>query len=268
MKFIINHKGGTFKLDLPPPANRDSFFVLSLHKAGSVLLSKIVDSICKSANIPTINLALEFYNRGFIFNQVDPTYLNVFCKKGYCFHGFRSTPPHFRQFDFRPFKKVLLIRDPRDIVVSYYYSVAKSHGVPDQGEARKRILSQRELANQSSIDEFVLSENIFTDWVYQAYEDFIDTNTKIFRYEDIIFKKRQWVYDICYYLGIVIPHETINKIADENDILPNKEDPDAHIRQVRPGNYRLKLKEETIRKLNERFKPVLGKYYPDLIGAV
>jgi hypothetical protein len=46
-------------------------------------------------------------------------------------------------------------------------------------------------------------------------------------------------------------------IAAAHDIIPQTERPDQHIRQAHPGDYRRKLKPETIAALNA----VLGRFF-------
>jgi hypothetical protein len=78
----------------------------------------------------------------------------------------------------------------------------------------------------------------------------------LFRYEDVIWSKRQWCADIAKYLDIDLPSETLSKIADGHDVRPEQERPERHIRQVSPGNHKKHLNEEAIRHIELRCRPI------------
>ena len=84
--------------------------------------------------------------------------------------------------------------------------------------------------------------------------------TRVYRYEDVIYYKHEWLIDMLEYLGLELDSETISRIAQKHDIHPSKEDPSNHIRQVAPGNFRRHLTAETIGKLNSALDEVLKKY--------
>ena len=51
---------------------------------------------------------------------------------GRVYGGFRSMPLVFAQSElYRRSRKILLVRDPRDALVSEYFSLAYSHGLPE-----------------------------------------------------------------------------------------------------------------------------------------
>ena len=52
----------------------------------------------------------------------------------------------------------------------------------------------------------------------------------------------------------------IKDIAIQNDILPENEDLNQHIRQVRPGNYKKHLSHDTCEQLNARLSDLLDRY--------
>ena len=73
---------------------------------------------------------------------------------------------------------------------------------------------------------------------------------RIYRYEDVIFKKREWLADMCAWFGWNVSEKKINAIADKNDILPKAENEAQHIRQATPGDHKRKLRPETIEQLS------------------
>jgi hypothetical protein len=82
-------------------------------------------------------------------------------------------------------------------------------------------------------------------------------NVAVYRYEGVIFREREWVADLCAWYSWSVPEEVRNAVADRYDVVPERPDPDAHVRQVRPGNHREELPPEAIEHLDRVFDPYL-----------
>ncbi len=96
---------------------------------------------------------------------------------------------------------------------------------------------------------------------FETYLDGLpNENLRVYRYEDVVFRKYEWLKDMLAYLDVDVPDERIRQVADANDIRPTEERSDQHIRQVTPGNYRKHLSEEAIAHLNEQFRPILERF--------
>lgn len=57
------------------------------------------------------------------------------------------------------FKILLVLRDPRDILVSSYYSVAYSHPFPDDKERTKEFLTERYRVRDMTVDQYVIEQS-------------------------------------------------------------------------------------------------------------
>lgn len=246
-------------IDIPNPSNFPSFFVFALHKSGSVLQNNIFSDLCTELDLPVVNLSRALFQQGIEENSLEPDICSLFAPVGYCFLGFRTLPSYFRNCDLSPFKKSLLIRDPRDIVVSHYFSVKKSHGIPP-GKVGEKLLEKRNKLQEMEIDEYVLEQAPIFQKRIKEYDFLKDSHFKLFRYEDVVFNKRQWILDILNFLELSLEESVIDKIAKKHDIFPQTENPDSHIRKVTPGDYKSKLKPSTIEALNECFKSILLDY--------
>jgi hypothetical protein len=167
----------------------------------------------------------------------------------------RSLDEAIRGLDLSQNKKFLLIRDPRDVLVSLYFSMAGSHRVPAEGRAREEILKTRELTT-GSVGEFATSEvlgNIHKR--YSEYRQFCEQNgdVTVFRYEDVIFDKMGWITRLIELLALAVPSNVARRIADKHDRLPTKERPSENVRQVRPGNWRAHLGKKSAACIEETF---------------
>lgn len=108
-----------------------------------------------------------------------------------------------------------------------------------------------------SATEYLVSRTDHLVFIYQKYMRMVGLgNTRVYRYEDVIFKKREWANDICSYFEISADSEQLSRIADQHDIFPDKESPDQHIRQVISGNHRRYFSERTNQWLKDRFREI------------
>lgn len=251
---------------LPPtksPAT-PSVYVFSLPKAGSVLLDNIMRGLSEQVGVTYVSLMGEFFKLGLAEQDVPSTTSNVFADNGYCFGGFRAFPKTFEIPNLSTRKSIFLLRDPRDMLVSHYFSMRSSH--PDPGKiltTSRQSLPRRDKALVMSVDEYALD---LASYYVRQLSRYIDVfkdhpeNFTVFRYEDVIFEKRAWVSDICRAFNWNVSERARNKIADKNDVVPSAENEAQHIRQVTPGDGMRKLQPETIEKLNELFEPQLAHF--------
>ena len=72
----------------------------------------------------------------------------LLAKPGYAFGMFRELDVAFADLNIERSKKFLLLRDPRDMVVSLFFAMAGAHRVPESGTARDEILRIRKLTDQ------------------------------------------------------------------------------------------------------------------------
>jgi hypothetical protein len=247
---------------------RDGMFILSIRKSGSTLLAKVIEMISEATKTQSINVGDTLFNA-----NVSPVILhndaaiNEILVPGVMYFEFRDYPSVMEKSEvFRRGKKVMLVRDPRDALVSEYFSMAFSHNVPvtkeGQSDLNARHIEQiRAKALSSSIDDFVVERaDAFVETAIRFHSALREPNIVIIKYEDIIFDKLKLVRTICEYFGLQISPAKITRIARAADIIPSFEDPKAHIRQAIPGDHVKKLKPETIRQLDIILRPVLESF--------
>ena len=152
---ILTRTGQEVEICLGPPAQIDSFFIFSLHKAGSTLLNQMMRSVCGVLNVPVFEPEVEEFRNGVALGSLGEGVRSLLAAKGYCFGGFRLFPEYLRNFDLKPFKKIFLIRDPRDILVSHYFSQKVSHVIAP-GELGQKMLKMRSSLESKSIDEYAI----------------------------------------------------------------------------------------------------------------
>lgn len=263
--------GDEFKFQVPKiddPAGRRRF-IFALHKSGSVLLNRIVDDLSDVAGVPVFNFPELLFENGIRFQDLEEVPADLFTKEGMIYSGFRHVPKEPCEMDLAAGGKVILmVRDPRDILVSMYFSMKGSHAVPKSGKSREKLLKIRENAEALSIDEFARGGCDRLRKKFRRYRKALvendDIETRVFRYEDVIFEKPAWVRDIAGFFGLDVPGSAMDAIAERHDIRPEQEDPKAHIRRVAPGDYKEKLSPEAIEFLNAELAETVRGFGYDL----
>lgn len=259
-------KGHTQKITLPEPQSEDcgSVFLVGLPKAGSTLLNRVMTPLFEHVGLTPFSLHQTFRQMGlepkFYPKDVSP----LFADKGYAYIGFRGWNNRYPVPECASGRTVFLVRDPRDMIVSKYYSEAFSHRPPgtqvDDTLAKRFEERRRELQSQS-VDEYVVSDAAAVLRSYRrTLEKLESIEYRTWRYEDVIFDKLRWVQDMLDYLQLEVPDGVVTRVVARNDIRPAAEVADQHVRKVTPGDHRTKLTHATINKLNEIFSDILDQY--------
>lgn len=155
------------------------------------------------------------------------------------------------------FKIVLMLRDPRDVLTSYYYYQAfSSYDNPAQQEY---LNARNEEVKNKPIDNWVLEKApLFKD----RYEEYLRklhgrSNVLFLKYEDMISDFKSWLGKLVDFSGLNLGEEAIESVFKTANFSVENEDRKSHKRQVTPGDHKRKLKKETIDALNSHFRKIL-----------
>jgi len=244
----------------------DSFFILGVRKCGSSIMNSIVESLATINGYKFVDVAGKFFAANVIEHdwRNDPAILSMI-QPGNVYGGFRAMPFIFRESPrYREAKKIVLIRDPRDALISEYFSTSFSHSLPKDEEevatgAREEFLLLRERAKSAQIAEYVKTRSIPLNRTLLWYtEEVSDPLTKIFKYEDVILNKRQWVADIAKHFGWDGGSpEFLDGMMSWADVVPSEERATEFIRKVTPGDHKDKLSREVIAELEADLAPCM-----------
>jgi hypothetical protein len=236
----------------PPPC-----FAFGVHKAGSTLMHNMLAAACQAAGLSWTNVPGVLFDRG-IFEpdwQSDAALVPVF-QAGGVHLGFRVFAPLLLdpRVQLSQRRSVLLLRDPRDALVSEFFSYGgqMSHVLPK--ENAEQLLQKVSQSRNDDIDTYCLR-------VARGYCAKIDTyrkalegpNNREFRYEEVFFDKQRFLAEIFAHFGIAVDAGIIASVASKYDIRPAVEDRSKHIRKGYPGDFREKLQPVTVARLNEIF---------------
>jgi hypothetical protein len=244
-----------------------AFFVLGVRKSGSSLLNNICKALGQFAGHRLINVGgdLFFANINVPAWQNDPA-LATILRPGNLYGGFRNMPFGMAHHPlFADGRKILLIRDPRDALVSEYFSNAFSHPIPPPsatGNAVTSLLERERAATQvTEIDDYVLRRAKLMVGTMLEYVDVAKMpSTLLLKYEDYIFEKPALIQLIANHFAWRINDGFIDKIISWADVRPTQEEPTAFIRKVTPGDYKAKLRSATIDRLQDLVKPAMDAF--------
>lgn len=260
----VKLEGVSFKLS---DADQPARFVLGLRKSGSTLLNKIMHFIAKRNDLHTVDLAGTFFQSGMKVTDWQDKDLSEVIRPGNMYLGFRALPKAMEGLEvFQTSRRIFMFRDPRDALVSQYFSDAYSHSLPsaktEAGKAGTQdFLAKREKALATDINDYVLQHAPNMDRTFMAYAEVLASPLTLpLRYEEYIFTKKRLIHNIVDHFGLKINKGAVETLMGQVDIVPGSEDAKKFVRNVVPGDHRRKLTPETIDKLDRKLQNSLRAY--------
>jgi hypothetical protein len=237
-------------------------FALGVRKSGSSIFSSVVSALAQFNGLNVVDIPGTMFQHGYRYVDWNGyRRLSDLLWRGNVYIGFRD-PPTALYGDpvFAGGAKILLVRDPRDALVSEYFSNAFSHSLPGAG-ATSVIEKERGLALASGVEEYALKRVQYLNRTVAGYRALLkDPHLKIMRYEDVIFAKDRWIRDIAAHYGWAASDELVTNILSWADVRPDVEDPKAFIRHVAPGDHLDKLSPDAIGRINGQLSDMWSQF--------
>jgi hypothetical protein len=241
----------------------DSWALLTMHKAASSYVGDVLSKVFASQGYATVDITSEAFAAG--EDEVD--FLRRHqgrLSRPRTFHGPFRTDAAAVVAETPGLKVVLHIRDPRDCVVSMYYSSAFSHIEPGPGPVRDSFLAQREIFRSWSVEEFALEGLRRGYRALGLMRNIMESRTDavLSRYENLVTDFEGWLKDLADRIALPLNRGVLNELvaSAEFDVV---EDPFRHKRQVTPGDFRRKLSKRVQDRLTEAFREDLEYFgYP------
>ena len=248
----FNPKNKTIDINLALPDTLDrGIIIYTTHKAGSMFVYRLLRNLCEDLGYTLYSIN----ESNFPQQPDDKDFRNIPTN---CLIG----PIRYSCFPERinEYRIVLHIRDPRDVLVSMFYSWCYSH------ERGKSFYSDEKIQHwiEMGIDNFVI-ENA-PEYVdrYSSYVNVMNENdVTLIKYEEMVLGFPEWVEKFLTIFPIN-NHEYVKNYIVERYMhefkLPIKENKYRHKRRMLPGDHKEKLKRNTVKKLNELFSTVLKEF--------
>ena len=236
---------------------KEAYFVFGVRKSGSSILNSIMHALADFNGIRYVDVAGLLFEKGLRVPQwqADAELANII-HRGNLYGGFRNFPIGFQSHPlYLQGKKVLLVRDPRDALVSEYFSNAYSHSLPAGGEMKEEMEALRQAALRTQIADYVLKMAPQMKRTLREYAPLLkDKNLLLLKYEDSILKKRQMMDEVCRFFGWNLTDQHAANILGWADVIPSEERPKEFVRKVTPGDHLDKLTPAMIGQLNDMLK--------------
>lgn len=244
-----------------------SIIHFSVNKAATQYVRELLRRCADENGMTTVGLAEYAFHTKFPYlDQLSvremAQYQYLFNPVGYLYSVFGGMVEGIPEIE--RYRVILMIRDPRDVLVSEYYSYAFSHSEPSKlGNKYIDFMKMRQKARDVTIDEYVVSES---DRLYVNYERYItlllDRYAHVFvtKYEEMTSDFDAWLKKILEYCELEVGDELFECLLNEaSSLKPKQEDVHQHVRKGMPGDYKEKLKRKTIDRLDAKFLPMLKR---------
>jgi hypothetical protein len=228
-----------------------ALIVHGLHKSASMFLYKFFDHVCREIEVPLHSINHAHPNHEAVNETTTASF--VYCpERSFDTHRFQF--PHLKQIH------LFQLRDPRDILVSEYFSLGWRHRDDAWNEEEKR---RRERIQRLTIDQYVMGEAessklpLLTRYL-PLLAEMDKPTTHVVKYETMVGDFPEWLRTVLPLMGLV-KEDDIDHLARHyrHEFQPDASD-NGHKRNVSAGDHRNKLEPKTIDVLNERFDPILS----------
>lgn len=246
----------------------ETVYFYTLHKCASTLFSSYI--LKNIEGLQHVDYAGQIHNGSIATNEK-----LIFRKRGYVYGPIRLStdridpdyemliiPTSEHKFILDKIA-IFFVRDPRDILVSAYYSLAYSHIFSPVKEIRERQEVTRNTIQTISIDEYVLECAQGQAKNFAALNQLADACERsiILKYEDMVNNFEYFIDQLSK--SIVMDKDVVQEIYRRSRP-KQKEEISSHRRSGRVGDFRNKLNEKTIESLNTTLEETLAKFKYEL----
>lgn len=263
-----------------------SVVLLSLHKSGSTLLTKLLRDWSADFSYSFCDIPGFVFGQGGQWpngNKLKELYSN---NEGTVWGGYRHIPNWLENLlgnRTHSLKVISLTRNPLDCLTSMYYSHKKSHIVPKRdGPSKEGLLKERERLQDLTLEDYV--ESIVEDDIrgentllkrYRHHFDVINALPKqqllTFDYDSFVYRKYESLLKISSFiadqkLDNTSSHKTIFDIVAKHDLFPLAEKDSQHVRNVMPGDFYRKVEPPKCDALAKRVTERVSVGIPQLAG--
>lgn len=241
----------------------ESVYFYSLHKAGTALFTHVLRQANELKHVDyetmlfdnELSTELTFEKYGHLYGV-----FRIVDKSSEFSELYMKITKQIAKTDFVKDKNVVyLVRDPRDVIISFYYSMGLSHVSSANPQMENDLQETRNRIRSLSLDEFALRHAPLVkeklEILYRLSKE--SKHSIILRYEDLLENFDDFLHKFSKYISIPKERQQELFLASRPR---DGEDIKAHKRSGKSRQYLEKLKPETVHELNRILKPVLEKF--------
>ena len=157
------------------------------------------------------------------------------------------------------------MRDPRDLLVSSFYSRSASHEIPKNDFWKQKFLQDRKKSIALGIDKYCLE---YADsWIipdYKNYQEMMDKKSENYyflSYDYFINSPSEFIRSLSEIMNIEISENLVRKLTNKAlDPFKNKifkRSKLTHYRSGKSRQFEKELKEKTLIQLNDKLRKIL-----------
>ena len=236
------------------------------HKCASTFVYRLFDVILKNSEYEFVDYAGAIFGAGDQLNIENPyeAFLEQAYSDLYSLHG-KIYGPQRQYLDFpgrNNFKHIFFLRDPRDVLVSSYFSRGFTHAEPLNTIHRKQFLEKRENTRTKEIDSYVLEEA--EAWIYPLYKQYLELRSTAksyiyLKYDLFVEDSSKFIQKIGEFLDLHPSQKDVNLLTEEASPVQNVEVM-KHKRSGKTGQYMEKLHPSTVEQLNQMLSEILSDW--------
>lgn len=247
----------------------NSIIFWTTHKCASTYISKFLELISKESKQKHFDYAGNIWELGNEIKIKDPFDIETNCDFLYREYG-EIYGPMRTPFDFSlrdKLNNIFFLRDPRDLIVSKYYSIAYSHPEPSNIIVKKEFLKKRYEARKLGINNFFLKQ--IDDWIIPHYTKYkcMRENSRFssfHKYEDLKDNPKKVFFKITKDMNIDISEKMIDELVKSfekpfKDKKNNKlNDIYSHTRSGENRQFENELSRDILIRGNNKLKDIIN----------
>ena len=264
---ILLPDGRRVSFEMADEPGKAPLFVLGIRKSGSTIFNRVCGALGRLNAYHFVEVSDGFFKANIMAKTwIREPAIGGLLAGGNLYGGFRDMPLGIAGHPlFRDSRKLLLVRDPRDALVSQYFSYAFSHRIPKptetSDEVTRALTDMRARVVAQGIDAAAVKAAPDFSRTMLGYAPLLaQATTRLLRYEDVILDKHRLLAAVCEHFGWTVSDAEAAAILRWADVRPQTEDPKAFIRKVTPGDHAEKLQPATIATLIDILAPAMAAF--------
>lgn len=245
-----------------------SVILFTTHKCASSFISNLLNALTENSLYKIVDYARAILKLG---NQTSIIKPFQFLENNYSYFYKQFGEiyvPHRRPVCFpgiEKFKQIYFLRDPRDVLVSSFYSFSETHSPPINHQKQILFFENRKKIKALGIDLYSI-ENAKT-WlkpIYQQYnfqKESAKSNHLYLSYDLFINDTEKFIKQICNFLNLSVSKKLITELTITASPVQNKIQSNTHKRSGKSRQFERELKPETINIINTILKEELDYWH-------
>lgn len=233
---------------------------LGQFRGGSSICGELLRILARSCGYEHIDIMKQYHDIGVPPELIPDEVIGQITEgENKLFATFRSVPLSLLRLNLAQVRKVLVVRDPRDRLVSGYFAEKNIHTKFEVGKALTEMTVGRDVG---SIEKYCLTE---ASSYRHAAKDIINfcyrnSDTLVYKYEQIYEEPLAFMLDVCSRLDLFPSKEALSEAQVHGSFRTEAEDELQHKRQGKPGDHIRKLSPDIIETVSHVFEEELNYF--------